>query len=258
MKRTRNRKNCHLLMLALLSASLCSFPRNASADDTLSDLAKPKDGRSMRASSTFREGADGQYDPKAFPKGDYEEKSNWDNFRVGPGQTHVVMDVTGPGVITHMWMTFLGPEPQEWARNGSANHQDMLLRIYWDGSKRPGVEAPVGDFFANCFGIRSEVVSLPVIVDHGNSYNCFWNMPFRKSARVEIINQGDKPINLLYYNIDWIKKDRLPKDTPYFYAQYRQEYPVQKGQDYVFLDTRGKGHYVGTVLAVRTRSPMWF
>jgi len=212
----------------------------------------------MRASSTFREGADGQYDPKAFPKGDYEEKSNWDNFRVGPGQTHVVMDVTGPGVITHMWMTFLGPEPQEWARNGSANHQDMLLRIYWDGSKRPGVEAPVGDFFANCFGIRSEVVSLPVIVDHGNSYNCFWNMPFRKSARVEIINQGDKPINLLYYNIDWIKKDRLPKDTPYFYAQYRQEYPVQKGQDYVFLDTRGKGHYVGTVLAVRTRSPMWF
>jgi hypothetical protein len=83
-------------------------------------------------------------------------------------------------------------------------------------------------------------------------------MPFRKSARIEIVNQGDKPVNLLYYNIDWVKKDRIPKDTPYFYAQYRQEYPCKHGEDYVLLDTQGKGHYVGTVLAVRTRSPAWF
>ncbi len=83
-------------------------------------------------------------------------------------------------------------------------------------------------------------------------------MPFRKSARIEIVNQSEKPISLLYYNIDWIKKDRIADDTPYFHAQYRQEYPVKKGQDYVFLETKGKGHYVGTVLAVRTRSPAWF
>jgi hypothetical protein len=120
------------------------------------------------------------------------------------------------------------------------------------------VEAPVGDFFANCFGKRREVLSLPVAVEDADSYNCFWQMPFRKSARIEIENQSDKPISLLYYNVDWIKKDKLPRDTPYFYAQYRQEYPAQKGQDYVVLDTKGKGHYVGTVLAVRTRSPSWF
>jgi hypothetical protein len=83
-------------------------------------------------------------------------------------------------------------------------------------------------------------------------------MPFRKAARIEIVNQGVKPISLLYYNIDWLKVDGIPKDTPYFYAQYRQEYPVEQGKDYVVLDTKGKGHYVGTVLAVRTRSPMWF
>ena len=252
-------RGCFLLLAAL--AMLVCIGLNASptrADDLLGDLAKPKSGRSMRASSTFREGRDGKYDPNAPPKGDRDEKSNYDNFRVMPGATHVLMDVTGPGIITHFWLTFLGPEPQTWAKNGSANHQDMLLRIYWDGSKRPGVEAPVGDFFAGCFGKRSEVVSLPVIVEGGDSYNCFWAMPFRKSARVEIVNQGDKPINLLYYNIDWIKKDKLPRDTPYFYAQYRQEYPAQQGVDYVILDTKGKGHYVGTVLAVRTRSPAWF
>lgn len=218
----------------------------------------------MRATSTMRLGevrrgnATRKLNPQADPKGDLEEASNYDNHNVAPGRTHVLLDEKGPGVITHIWLTFLGPETHPWAPKGSANHQEMLLRIYWDDSQRPAVEAPVGDFFANCFGRRSEVISLPVIVEDADSYNCFWHMPFRKSARIEIENQSDKPISLLYYNIDWIKKDKLPDDTPYFYAQYRQEYPVRKGADYVLLETKGKGHYVGTVLAVRTRSPSWF
>ena len=244
------------LLLAGLAASAVSLVNGS--DISLEGLARPIQGRSMRATSTFRLGADGRYDPKAPPLGDRTERSNYDNFRVAPGKVHVCLDVQGPGVITHMWFTFLGPEPQAWAPQGSATHQDILLRIYWDGNPRPGVEAPFGDFFANCFGKRSEVISLPVIVEDADSYNCFWRMPFGKSARVEIVNQGDKPLNLLYYNIDWIKLKSLPRDTPYFYAQYRQEYPVQNGKDYVILETKGKGHYVGTVLAVRTRSPSWF
>ena len=231
----------------------------------MDDLAQPQSGRSMRATSTMRVGEvrrgpapERIINPDAEPRGDLDEASNWDNFNVLPGETHVLMDKQGPGVITHIWLTFLSPEPQDWAKQGSANHQELLLRMFWDGNARPGVEAPVGDFFAGCFGKRSEVISLPVVVEGGDSYNCFWRMPFRKSARIEIVNQSAKPLSLLYYNIDWIKLDKLPKDTPYFYAQYRQEYPCQHGQDYLILDTQGKGHYVGTVLAVRTRSPAWF
>ncbi|MCX8155371.1 MAG: DUF2961 domain-containing protein [Verrucomicrobiae bacterium] len=224
----------------------------------LDDLIQLQPGRSRRATSTMRAGPDGKYDPQAPPRADKDERSNFDNFRVPPGATQVVMNVKGPGVITHIWFTFLGPEPQAWAPQGSANHQEMLLRIYWDGHPRPAVEAPVGDFFANAFGERREVISLPVVVEDADSYNCFWRMPFRKSARIEIVNESEKPISLLYYNIDWIELDRLPANTPYFYAQYRQEYPATSGQDYVVLETRGRGHYVGTVLSVRTRSPAWF
>jgi hypothetical protein len=242
---------------------LALLARSSSAAGFLEDLAKPHEGRSMRATSTMRQGevrrgGEQKLNPKADPRGDLDEQSNWDNYRVAPGATHVLLDEAGPGVITHIWITFLGPEPQDWAKDGSANHQEMLLRMFWDGNERPAVEAPLGDFFANAFGERREVISLPVLVEDADSYNCFWQMPFRKSARIEIVNQSEKPISLLYYNIDWIKKDRLPEDTPYFYAQYRQEYPVTKGQDYVLLETEGKGHYVGTVLSVRTRSPEWF
>ena len=220
----------------------------------LAGLARPHEGRSMRATSAHRSGSDGKYDPAA----ELDPNSNWDNQNVPPGETRLLMEAKGPGVITHIWMTFLGPEPQEWAKAGSADHQEMLLRIFYDGSDRPGVEAPVGDFFANAFGKRSEVISLPVVVEDADSYNCFWHMPFRESVRIEMVNQSAKPVSLLYYNIDWIQKPSLPPETPYFFAEYRQEYPVEQGRDYVILDTKGKGHYVGTVLSVRTRSPSWF
>ena len=212
----------------------------------LADLARPHEGRSMRESSS-----------RKLPDGSYDPDSNWDNSNVKPGETKVLADLKGPGEITHLWMTFLGPEPHPWAKQGAASHQEMLLRIYWDNRPLPEVEAPVGEFFACGFGMRMEIQSIPVIVDDGDSYNCFWRMPFREAARIEIVNQSDKDIALLYYNIDWIQKE-VAADTPYFCAQYNQAYPTELGQDYVVLDTEGKGHYVGTTLFVRSRSPEWF
>ncbi len=261
-----------LLALSLILWSGCGDVRtnNPPSGGSLDALAAPIEGRSMRATSAMRvgelrRGPDGnretgerRYDPTADPRGDSDVQSNWDNFNVPPGATHVLMDAEGPGVITHIWMTFLGPETHRWAPNGSANHQELMLRMFWDGDSRPAVEAPVGDFFANCFGQRREVISVPIVVEDGDSYNSYWRMPFRKSARIEIENQSDKPLSMLYFTIDWIKLERLSPATPYFYAQYRQEYPARNGQDYVVLETAGKGHYVGTVLAVRMRSPAWF
>jgi len=243
---------------AIAGLMLLAFEGSIVAQTLLEGLARPIPRRSMRSTSAFRKGADGKHDPRAEPLGTTEPLSNSDARDVPPGQTQTVLDVRGPGLITHIWFTFRGPQPTPGAPRGAADHQEMLLRMYWDGRERPAVEAPVGDFFANAFGIRSEVISLPVIVEDADSYNCYWCMPFRISARIEVANESDKPIRGLYHNIDWIKRDSLPEDTPYFHAQYRQEYPVEKGEDYVLLDTRGKGHYVGTVLSVRMRSPAWF
>ncbi|MBN2579721.1 MAG: DUF2961 domain-containing protein [Pirellulales bacterium] len=247
---------CILSITAGILILLLALP--LSAQELFEGLAKPLPGRSRRATSSFRKGADGKYDPRAEPLGDPDdERSNYDAQPIAPGGKQVLMDAKGPGVITHFWFTFPGPSPKRGRHPGNADHQELLLRIYWDGSDRPGVEAPLGDFFANCFGKRSAINSLPVVVQEGDSYNCYWHMPFRKSARVEVVNQSDRPMGGLYYNIDWIQRD-VAEDAPYFYAQYRQEYPQEGGKDYVILDTQGKGHYVGTVLAIRMRSPIWY
>ncbi len=240
-----DRRPPRLVAAVALALSAALGAASACRADQFADLARPKEGRSMRATSA-RRGPDGAF-----------AHENQDAEDVKPGATAVLLDADGPGAITHIWFTFRGPETSQWPE-GVANHQELLLRIYYDGSDRPGVEAPIGDFFACGFGRRSEVISLPVVVEDGDSYNCFWRMPFRRHVRVEVVNESERTLRGLYHAIDWLKLDALADDTPYFYAQYRQEYPVEQGTDYVLLETEGEGHYVGTVLSVRMRSPSWF
>lgn len=247
--------NRHRLALAV-AVLLLAAP--LAAQSALEELAKPKEGRSMRSSSAYRQGPDGKRDPKGVLLGDDTEASNFDNGgSLEPGASATVLDVRGPGAITHMWFTFVGPSPKRPGKPGAANHGEIVIRIFWDGNSRPAVEAPFGDFFALPFGERRPVTSLPVVVEGGDSYNCYWYMPFRKSARIEITNDGGRPLRLLYHNIDWIQKD-VPADAPYFHARYHQEFPMPDGGDYVLLETTGQGHYVGSVLAIRTRSPLWW
>ena len=100
----------------------------------------------MRATSTAKK--DGRPDPD----------SNRDNSTVQPGDKKVLMDVKGPGVITHIWITFLGPEPHPWAKKGSADHQDMLLRMYSRWIERHGLKSEIVDLLEAEGGLKSVTV----------------------------------------------------------------------------------------------------
>src|SRR4030042_2024266 len=104
--------------------SLCLLFCSISSADFMAALARPHDGRSMRATSTHKIGLDGKPAPNGVP----DPNSNRDNSSVPPGQKKILLDVKGPGVITHIWMTFLGPGPHPWAKNGSAHSPEQLLR----------------------------------------------------------------------------------------------------------------------------------
>jgi Protein of unknown function (DUF2961) len=133
------------------------------------------------------------------------------------------------------------------------------LRMYWDGEKDPSVEAPIGDFFGMGHGVDKPFISLPVrVTSDGRGRNCYWPMPFRKSARITVSNDSSERCNAFYYYIDWQKRDSLPKDTAYFHAMYRQEFPCVMGRNYLIADIVGRGHYVGTVQSVYLVSPGWY
>ncbi|NIA15672.1 MAG: DUF2961 domain-containing protein [Nitrospiraceae bacterium] len=176
---------------------------------------------------------------------------NGDARSIEPGGTLVLGELEGPGVITHIWNTVGSLDP--------FFSRSLVLRIYWDGAEKPSVEAPLGDFFGVGHGASADFNSQPIAVSsYGRSRNCFWRMPFRKSARVTVTNESKKyPTDSFYYYLDWHKCDSLPEDAKYFHAQYRQAMPATPG-DYTILETTGAGHYVGTVYSTQQVELGWF
>jgi len=106
------------------------------------------------------------------------------------GDTLILADIEGPGAIQHIWMTV----PTPW--------RELILRIYWDGEKNPSVEVPVGDFFACGWDRFAQVSSIPVTVNPGYAFNCYWEMPFRKSCRITLENIGENT-RVIFYQIDY-------------------------------------------------------
>ncbi len=178
--------------------------------------------------------------------------SNDDSKRPIPGETTVLADLKGPGVVSHIWMTIADNE-YGWPRL-------LRLRVYYDGSETPSVDAPVGDFFAVGNGVEAEVKSVMVRnSSDGRARNCYWPMPFRKSCKVTVTNEGRRRVSMLYYHVDWNKVPSLPAHTPYFHARYRQALPAPPdGSNYEFLNVTGRGHYVGTVMSVVQAEAGWF
>ena len=107
---------------------------------------------------------------------------------VGPGETATLADIIGSGALQSMWI------------GGTIMDRDFILRIYWDDQQQPSVECPLTDFFAVPFSYQdpdrptagpSPVInSLPVVVNPNRALNCFWEMPFRKRAKITIENRN--------------------------------------------------------------------
>jgi hypothetical protein len=177
--------------------------------------------------------------------------SNDDSKRPIPGETVVLADLTGPGVVTHIWLTVAANE-YAWPRL-------LRLRVYYDGSSTPSVDAPVGDFFGVGHGLERPLNSL-IIRDSsiGRSRNSYWSMPFKERCRITVTNEGRRRVANLYYHVDWSKLQSLPPTTAYFHARYRQALPAAAGRPLEILNVKGRGHYVGTVFSVVQTQAAWF
>jgi hypothetical protein len=164
-----------LLCLGLTLGFCAQSPAQLSAGNPLAGLEKLKDFEAMRASSS---------DPNW-------RNGNADSRPIEPGGTLVLADLKGPGMIVHFWNTI--------AHEAPFYSRLLMLRIYWDGETHPSVECPIGDFFGVGHGLDKPFVSLPIKVSSdGRGRNCYWPMPFRKSARITVTNESDKRCHAFY------------------------------------------------------------
>jgi hypothetical protein len=179
-----------------------------------------------------------------------------------PGDRKIILDTAGPGQIDHIWMTVSAfPGHDTFLR-------DLIVRMYWDGSNVPSVEVPVGDFFGLGHARTYAYQSAPVAVGESDrAMNCYWPMPFHKSARVELYNNGTRTIRSMYYHIDY-ETGTETGQKGLFHAAYHRErnlhgqdvvVPNLLGKDnYVILDTEGAGQYVGCFLFVDSNRGGWW
>jgi Protein of unknown function (DUF2961) len=237
-------------LIAVMSVS--SFAQDGS--EWLANVAKEKDYVQKRASSYDRSGG------------------NFDLRRLPAGETLTLLDDSGPGMITHIWITLTDDNPD--------NLKALVLRMYWDGEAGPSVEAPLGDFFGLGLGEYFLYHSIPLAVGPDRALNCFFPMPFSKSARITLTNESDQQVHAVFFNIDYqIYSHPLSNDLLYFHAQYRQAAPAKgatnqwksnddpladdkknpKGEgNYVWMEARGRGHFVGVTMSVLQNQDDWW
>ena len=169
-------------------------------------------------------------------------------IEIAGGTSATIAAIEGPGTIRHVWLT-------------AAPHRvwrGSILRIYWEGEADPAVEVPLGDFFCQGWNVFGQVSSATVAANPHGGLNCYWPMPFHRSARVTVENVSPDPMTL-YYQVDYELDDAIAEDALHFHAQWRRSNPVPRGEVHTLLEgLRGCGHYVGTYLAWGVHSPGWW
>jgi hypothetical protein len=241
----------------LFVAVLCFLPEALFAQSQFplkTDLIQPQDYVLKRVSSYDRSGG------------------NADFREIAPGETLTLMDVDGPGVLTHIWFTLWSQEEYHLKK--------LVFRIYWNHETAPSVEAPLGDFFGLGLGDYHPWESELLSVANEHALNSFFPMPFQKHARLTVSNEGQTKVGSFYFNLDYRAYAwPLASDTLYFHAQFRQVQPNRgwtnewksngdplvenkknlDGKDnYVWMEAAGRGHFIGVTMSVLQNQDGWW
>ena len=255
-------------MLASGAAVLSLNPTSASAEgNALAPPPKPTDAVpeelfSQAKLRSYKNGRSSSWDRSG---------GNGDAVPVAPGGTAKILDLTGAGVITHLWFTI--------ASDDRHHLKNLVLRAWWDGETTPSIEVPIGDFFGLGLGDYYVYQSALTAVASVKALNAYFQMPFASGARMTVTNEGKEPTDALYFAVDYVTMPSIPSDVARFHAQYRQAAPCKgvsndwtsngdasangiknlDGKDnYVFFEATGKGHFVGVTQSVLQNQEGWF
>lgn len=250
------KKISFLFLFILLGNVYSSVLAQTGLDNDLFNLAQMKSGiKNKRISSTDPTGGN---------------RDHLEPFK--PGEKRTIAEIKGTGVINHIWIT-MSPTPDQLSRN------DIIIRMYWDGNDYTSVESPIGPFFGQGWNESYNYSSMPLAAGpkEGTGLTSYFAMPFEKGARIEIENQSGKTIKAFYFYVDYFEMKKLPKDMGRFHAWYNhnltealpegetewgltgKQHPNSTGErNYVFIETKGKGHFVGINYYIHCPTPMWY
>ncbi len=131
--------------------------------------------------------------------------------------------------------------------------RQIVLRVTFDGAAAPQVWTPLGDFFGSMPGCNL-YRSLPLGITKDGMYSR-WYMPFKESARIELVNEGPQQVSILgslrAEPIGW--SDGLG----HFHAKWRRTAKTEEF-DWPFIEAKGRGRVVGVAMGIFNPQRGWW
>ena len=168
---------------------------------------------------------------------------------IQPGETVVLCDIEGPGMIRHIWMT---------TQLNPLNLRGLVIRGYWEDQTHPSIESPLGDFMGFAHGWVMPYQSAAHSVGKNAGMNIWLAMPFTSKAQLTMSNEGGE-VAQLYYQIDYTVGDELDEGVGRLHTLFQRENPTTLKEDFTILPKRtGRGRFLGTVLGIRYHEAKWW
>ena len=159
------------------------------------------------------------------------------------GETKSLLDIQGPGIINRIWITISDRSPQML--------RSLVINMYWDDEEKPAVSAPFGDFFGIGLGRTTSFQNALFSNPEGRSFNTNIQMPFRKSAKIEIVNESDTELPMIFYDVNLQILSKWDDSFMYFHCFWHRDTATTLTQDFMLLpEIRGKGRYLGTNVSI--------
>lgn len=160
------------------------------------------------------------------------------------GETKTLLQLEGPGIISRIWITISDRSPQML--------RSLILNIYWDEEAKPAVSAPFGDFFGIGLGRTTVFENALFSNPEGRSFNTNIQMPFRESARIEIVNESEKELPMIFYDVDLQLLKGWNDDYLYFHCYWHRDTATALADDFEILPhLKGKGRFLGTNVSIQ-------
>ncbi|RYG45289.1 MAG: DUF2961 domain-containing protein, partial [Chitinophagaceae bacterium] len=132
----------------------------------------------------------------------------------------------------------------------AGNSKDVWISITYN--KDTAVFCPVSDFFGFGFG-QPSMNSWLLGVSNDTAF-CNIPMPFDDQCKISLINNSPRLLNISYA-VNSENRKRDPAREGKLYSSYTSVQHNKGGPSHVLLNTKGKGHFLGTILQCQGTVP---
>lgn len=159
------------------------------------------------------------------------------------GQSLVLLDIQGQGIINRMWITINDRSPEML--------RALKIELFWDNEKKPAVSVPFGDFFGVGLGRTTAFQNALFANGEGRSFICFIPMPFKQAAKIVVTNESAVALHNIFFDVDYNLLNTWNDDYLYFHAFWHRDTATTLAKDFELLPrVNGQGRFLGVNIGV--------